>query len=83
MNESKTCYNCIFGVFSPFNDEPVECELLEKAYNIPQVKTDRINCPLFCSRENTINLFIKVHKRDIQKNKYKYLLDGESNYDRK
>ena len=81
--ESKTCYNCIFGVYSPFDNEPVECELLEKAYNIPIVKMDRINCPLFCSRETTINVFIKVHKRDLTKNKYKYLIEGENKYEGK
>lgn len=72
MNNNN-CYNCVFSVVDELTYN-CECKLLEKAYNYSYVYGDRINCPLFCDRDNTINIFIKVHKKQFKKNKDLYLL---------
>ena len=69
------CKDCIFSdVYDKYNDV-YHCSLLSKIRQCPVLIDSNILegfrksfiCPYFCSKENTINVFIKVHKRQFAK----------------
>ena len=69
------CKDCIFSdVYDKCNDV-YQCSLLTKIRQYPVLIDSNILegfrksfiCPYFCCKENTINVFIKVHKRQFAK----------------
>lgn len=69
------CKNCIFSDVYDENNNIYQCSLLGTIRQCPVlIDSNIINesrnkfiCPYFCSKENTINVFIKVHKRQFAK----------------
>lgn len=69
------CKDCIFMSVYDTLHNIYECSLLstikqspcEIDCNILNGSRDKFICPYFCSKENTINVFIKVHKRQFAK----------------
>ena len=68
MNYCKDCIFCKNDGISSI------CELIQKAYSIDNVNCD-VACTLYCSRESTINVFIKVHNRQFERKKLQFLHD--------
>lgn len=69
------CNDCIFIDTYDLVNYVYNCALLSRLRESPLVidscilngYRDKFICPYFCSKENTISVFIKVHKRQFAK----------------
>ena len=69
------CKKCIFSDLFDESNLVYECALLSTLRKCPVLidiniiteSRDKFICPYFCSKENTINVFTKVHKRQFAK----------------